>query len=213
LVDSGTARFQMRFSVQHLMAAAQFSRRVGEIEHDNAGQQIGPFFDEILWHATACVFCCVASLEAYANEFFIDREEHFPELRQEVANRFWEEWHSVKLNILGFKVLRRKTPARRLIINNMISISPDLKPSVSEAYSIFYILTSVAICCRRVDRNSLIHKTLLLIRVPFGSGSYSSRSHSSTSSSWPFYSRINRRLIGALDLLKTFVPSSTFAMR
>lgn len=87
---SATARFQMRFSVQHLMAAAQFSRRVGEIECDNAGQPFGPFFDEILWHATACVFCCVASLEAYANEFFIDREQHFPDLRQEVANKFWE---------------------------------------------------------------------------------------------------------------------------
>ena len=47
------------------------------------------------------------------------------------------EWHSVKLNTLGFKVLRRKTPAYRLIIDNMISISLDLKPRVSEAYSIF----------------------------------------------------------------------------
>jgi len=50
------------------------------------------------------------------------------------------EWHSVKLNTLGFKVLRRKTPAHRLIMNNMISISLDLKPRVSEAYYIFYIL-------------------------------------------------------------------------
>jgi len=55
------------------------------------------------------------------------------------------EWHSVKLNTLGFKVLRRKTPAHRLIINNMISISLDLKPSVSEAYSMCYMLTSVYI--------------------------------------------------------------------
>jgi len=82
----------------------------------------------------------------------------------------WHEWHSVKLNTLGFKVLRRKTPAHRLVINNMISISLDPKPSVSEAYSIFYILTAVDICWRRVDRNSLIHKMLLLIRVPFVSG-------------------------------------------
>src|SRR5208283_4289183 len=53
-----------------------------------------------------------------------------------------DEWHSVKLNTLGFKVLRRKTPAHRLIINNMISISLDPKPCVSEAYSIFYIRIS-----------------------------------------------------------------------
>jgi len=56
------------------------------------------------------------------------------------------EWHSVKLNTLGFKVLRRKTPAHRLIINNMISISLDPKPSVSEVYSIFYIRTFDDIC-------------------------------------------------------------------
>ncbi len=77
------------------------------------------------------------------------------------------EWHSVKLNTLGFKVLRRKTPAHRLIVNNMISLSLDPKPSVSEAYSIFYISIDIDICRRRVDRNSLSHKMLLLIRVPF----------------------------------------------
>ena len=56
------------------------------------------------------------------------------------------EWHSVKLNTLGFKVLRRKTPAHRLIINNMISISLAPKPSVSEPYSTFYILKSIDHC-------------------------------------------------------------------
>src|SRR5208337_2600159 len=50
------------------------------------------------------------------------------------------------LNTLGFKVLRRKTPAHRLIINNMISISLDPKPRVSEAYSIFYMRISVDSC-------------------------------------------------------------------
>jgi len=48
-------------------------------------------------------------------------------------NELWDEWHSVKLNTLGFKVLRRKTPAHRLIVNNMISISLYPKPSVSES--------------------------------------------------------------------------------
>ncbi len=55
------------------------------------------------------------------------------------------EWHSVKLNTLGFKVLRRKTPAHRLIINNMIFISQDPNPSVPEANAIFSIRTSVDI--------------------------------------------------------------------
>src|SRR5271165_6527011 len=85
----------------------------------------------------------------------------------EPSNSIGHEWHSVKLKTLGFKVLRRKTPAHRLVINNMISISPDPKPRVSETYVIFNIFTSVDLCSRRVTRNSLSHKTLLLIRVPF----------------------------------------------
>ena len=59
---------------------------------------------------------------------------------------FSSEWHSVKLNTLGFKVLRRKAPAHQLIINNMISISLDPKPRVSEDYSIFNIRKSVDLC-------------------------------------------------------------------
>jgi len=35
------------------------------------------------------------------------------------------EWHSVKLNTLGFKVLRRKTPAHRLIINGGVGVRPS----------------------------------------------------------------------------------------
>ncbi len=51
-----------------------------------------------------------------------------------------------KLNTLGYKVLRRETPAHRLIINNMIFRSLDSRPSVSESYSIIYIHTSVDLC-------------------------------------------------------------------
>jgi len=83
----------------------------------------------------------------------------------EIGSR--HEWHSVKPNTLGLKVLRTKTPAHRPIINNMISISLDRKPCVSEAYSVFLTLTYINILLIRVDRKSLIHKTLILIRVPF----------------------------------------------
>ena len=61
-------------------------------------------------------------------------------------NGTWYEWHSVKLNTLSFKVLRRKTPAHRQIIDNMISISLDHKSRVSEAYSIFHIRTFSDLC-------------------------------------------------------------------
>src|SRR5271157_3781469 len=77
------------------------------------------------------------------------------------------EWHSVKPNTLGLKVLRTKTPARRPIINNMISISLDGKPCVSEAYSVLFIYNSINLILVRVERKSLIRKTLVLIRVPF----------------------------------------------
>ena len=77
------------------------------------------------------------------------------------------EWHSVKPNTLGLKVLRQKTPAHRPMINNMISISLDGKPCVSEAYSVIVIHTSINIMLIRVERKSLIRKMLILIRVPF----------------------------------------------
>ncbi len=77
------------------------------------------------------------------------------------------EWHSVKPNTLGLKVLRTKTPARRPMINNMISISLDGKPCVSEAYSVLFIYNSITLILDRVERKSLIRKTLILIRVPF----------------------------------------------
>src|SRR5208337_1571206 len=77
------------------------------------------------------------------------------------------EWHSVKPNTLGLKVLRTKTPARRPMINNMISISLDGKPCISESYSVLFIYHSINLILVRVERKSLIRKTLILIRVPF----------------------------------------------
>src|SRR5208337_4781588 len=77
------------------------------------------------------------------------------------------EWHSVKPNTLGLKVLRTQTPARRQMINNMISISLDGKPCVSEVYSVLFIYNSINLILVRVERKSLIRKTLILIRVPF----------------------------------------------
>src|SRR5208282_3923672 len=68
------------------------------------------------------------------------------------------QWHSVKPNTLGLKVLRQKTPAHRPMINNMISISLDGKPCVSEAYSVIVIHTSINIMLIRVERKSLIRK-------------------------------------------------------
>src|SRR5208337_4709503 len=85
------------------------------------------------------------------------------------------EWHSVKPNTLGLKVLRTKTPARRQMINNMVSISLYGKPCVSEAYSLLFIYNSLTLILVRVERKSLIRKTLILIRVPFVAVTFSPR--------------------------------------
>jgi hypothetical protein len=84
----GAVRFN--FSIEHLRAAAHFSRHVAELEQANTVEIRGAFFDEILWFSSACVLSCAASVEAYVNELFIDRAEHFPDLRPEVADTLWE---------------------------------------------------------------------------------------------------------------------------
>ncbi len=71
----GGLRFN--FSIQHLLAAAHFSRHVSELERAHTGELFGAFFEEILWFSSACVLSCSAGLEAYINELFIDRAEHF----------------------------------------------------------------------------------------------------------------------------------------
>src|SRR5271157_413698 len=53
------------------------------------------------------------------------------------------------------------------MINNMISISLDGEPCVSDAYSTLFIYNSINLILVRVERKSLIRKTLILIRVPF----------------------------------------------
>jgi hypothetical protein len=78
-VMSATVKTRMNYAVPHLLSAAIFSRRVGEIEAKHSGQAFGPFWDEILAHATATVFLTVAGLESYANELFVDMTKTFLE--------------------------------------------------------------------------------------------------------------------------------------
>ena len=73
-------------AMQHMMAAARFSRMVASVERQHAGESFAAFWDEIFHLSTASVFACAASLEAYANELFFNRTTVFPgfssELRQ-----------------------------------------------------------------------------------------------------------------------------------
>jgi hypothetical protein len=67
-----TARSKAHFSLQHLLAAAAFSREVAELEQRHAGEAFGPFFDDILARCTAAVLSADACVEAYANELLLD---------------------------------------------------------------------------------------------------------------------------------------------
>jgi len=88
VVAEGTHRANL--SIHHLLAAAHFSRHVSEIEHSHAGEPFGEFFEEVLWFSSACVLSSVAGLEAYANELFVDRSQHFTDLRAEIIDKLWE---------------------------------------------------------------------------------------------------------------------------
>jgi hypothetical protein len=85
-IMSATVKTRTNYAVPHLLSAATFSRRLGEIETRHSGQDFGPFWDEILAHATATVFLAVAGLESYANELFIDMNQNFPGVRQELKS-------------------------------------------------------------------------------------------------------------------------------
>ena len=87
---SVSMRFRMGFAVQHLLAAARFSRHVGRIEQENANTPFGPFFEEIIGYSCACVFSSVAALEAYANEVFADRAQNFLRTHPTIADTLWD---------------------------------------------------------------------------------------------------------------------------
>lgn len=87
-----TARTRTNFAVQHLLAAARFSRLVGQIEGENKDQPFGPFWEEVLAFSIGCVVCAVAAIEAYANEIFADREKSFPARDPELVEKLWEKF-------------------------------------------------------------------------------------------------------------------------
>ena len=89
---SAIATMKVNLAVQHMLAAARFSREVGMLENQNSGQQFGAFWEGVLHHATACVLTSVASLEAYANELFSDRTTLIPEYSPALMHNLWENY-------------------------------------------------------------------------------------------------------------------------
>jgi hypothetical protein len=83
-------RQKSNFAVQHLMAAARFSRMCGAIQQENLGKPLGPFYDEQISYVSATVMLCVASLESNVNEYLSDPDKLFPELSDAARQEFTE---------------------------------------------------------------------------------------------------------------------------
>ena len=83
-----TLRQRSNFAVQHMLAAARFSRRVGQIER--SGEPLGNFFNEIISFVSATILSSVAALEANINEYFAEPETNFPGQNRQVFHKTWE---------------------------------------------------------------------------------------------------------------------------
>lgn len=63
---------RVNLAVQHLLAASHFSRKTHQLEREHSGEDLGSFFDEIIWMVNSTIILSVASLEANFNEHFAD---------------------------------------------------------------------------------------------------------------------------------------------
>jgi hypothetical protein len=79
-------RQRSAFAVQHMMAAARFSRMCGEIEIANQHQPLGDFFDSQIGAVSATVMLATASLESNINEYLCEPDDVFPNLSGESPN-------------------------------------------------------------------------------------------------------------------------------
>ena len=80
---SAKLRQRSAFAVQHMMAAARFSRMCGEIEIANKEQPLGEFFDRQIGAVSATVMLATASLESNINEYLCEPEQVFPNLLED----------------------------------------------------------------------------------------------------------------------------------
>jgi hypothetical protein len=83
-------RQRSNFAVQHLIAAARFSRQCGQIQQENAGKELGNFYNEQIACVSATVMLCVASLESNINEYLESPEVLFPSVSKRQANEHVE---------------------------------------------------------------------------------------------------------------------------
>ena len=81
-------RQKSAFAVQHMLAAARFSRQCGQIQEENLGKKLGSFFDAQISCVSATIMLCVASLESNINEYLSEGEKLFPLINEYARNEF-----------------------------------------------------------------------------------------------------------------------------
>lgn len=86
-----TARVIATFAWQHLKAATIFRDHVIEVEVKNAGQPLGPFFEELRSYTSGCIMSAAASLEALINELFISPHCALRPMLPDFESQFWGE--------------------------------------------------------------------------------------------------------------------------
>jgi hypothetical protein len=130
-----TLNFRPGFGLAHLRTAAKLSKLCRDVEIENEGSELGRFFDDLTDYSTACVMSCVASLEAYINEVFIDRGEHF-------------ESHDIKLMDDLWGVLETKSVLDKFQFALLLKNKEKLDPSSRVVDHIRVVIKL---------RNSLVH--------------------------------------------------------
>lgn len=89
---TGTGCVKMQFAVQHLLAATRLVRDILSLETANVGHPASSFLDDIVGASCGVVMLAVASLEAYANEVFDGRLQHFPTYPASLIDLLWEQF-------------------------------------------------------------------------------------------------------------------------
>lgn len=85
-----TLRQKSAFALQHLKAAAKFSRQCGKIQEQNIGNPLGAFYDDQMACVSAAVMLSVASLESNVNEYLSEPEKLFPDLNDQARSEVCE---------------------------------------------------------------------------------------------------------------------------
>lgn len=79
-------RQRSAFAVQHMIAAARFSRMCGEIEVANKDKPLDGFFDSQIGAVSATVMLATAALESNINEYLCEPEQVFPDLSSQSSH-------------------------------------------------------------------------------------------------------------------------------